>query len=117
QKGHPSAASDRAGAEAACATLGLSCAFFEASTVEELVAKAGTVGGEGSALILGSQALIINSIEPIVAAAPKTPIFAFSERPIAQGATAGLVADLSKLGSNLADMVVDALKNGKSIKD
>lgn len=117
QKDHPASAVDKAGVSASCAKLELTCEFFEGATAEELTAKASQISGAGAAIALGSQTLINNNAKQIVDAAPKTPVFAFSERPVADGATAGLVADNAKLGRRLADMVVDAVRNGKAVKD
>jgi putative ABC transport system substrate-binding protein len=117
QKGHPASAVDRKGAETGCKKLQLSCEFFEAADAKELIAKAASVKGDGVALALGSQSLINNEAKNVVAAAPTTPVFAFSERPIKDGATAGLVADNAKLGRKLAEMVLDAIRNGKPVRD
>lgn len=117
QKGHPAASGDREGTEAACAKFGLTCEVFEAESLDDLLAKAAQVSGEGQAIVLGSQTLINNNAAKIVAAAPKTPVFTFNERAIKGGATAGLVADLSKLGRQLADKVLAAVRDGKAIKD
>ncbi len=50
-----------------------------------------------------------------VANTTNTPMFAFAEKPVKSGAVVGMVADDVKLGSMLADSVVDVVINRKPV--
>ena len=73
--------------------------------------------GKVDIFIIGNAALAIDNTVSILAAAnrTRTPIFSFAEKPVKAGAVVGMVADDTKLGSMLADSVVDVVINGKPV--
>jgi putative ABC transport system substrate-binding protein len=59
--------------------------------------------------------LLIDNTKAIVESAGKVPTFAFGDASVKDGAIAGLVADVSKLGVLLADAINDVLVKKKPI--
>lgn len=117
EKGHPSAAIDQEGTKEVCDKLGLEYSDFAASSVDELSAAVKDNAGKASVFIIGSQALIIDNTQAVIAAAGDTPVLAYSSKPVSAGALGGFVADDVKLGTILAESLVQVLVEGKAIKD
>lgn len=117
EKGHPSAPIEEDETRAACSALGIAYHGKMCASVDELVSTVKEDQGKVSAFIIGTQALVFDNTTKIVDAAGKTPVFAYSEKPIKAGALGGYVADDETLGRMLASQVIDVLVKGKAIKD
>jgi putative ABC transport system substrate-binding protein len=70
-----------------------------------------------SVIIIGTQAMVFDNTGKIIDAAGKTPVFAYSEKPIKNGALGGYVADDEKLGRMIAEQVIEVLVKKKPMKD
>ena len=116
-KGNPSAVVDQSGTKEICSKLGIE--YYEAfcSSVEEAIEAVNQYKGKVSTVIVGNQAVIMDKTDKIVAAAGKTPVLAYSSKPVMIGALGGFVADDVKLGYMLAQSLVDVMVKGKAIKD
>jgi len=117
ETGHPSAAIDREGTKAVCDSLGLEYREVGVKSKEAAIAAVNTQGGGVSLVIIGNQAVVIDSAKDIVAAAGDTPVLSFSSGPVKDGALGGFVAEDEKLGYMLAESVAEVLINGKAVRD
>ena len=117
EKGHPSAIIDQEGTRSICKKLGL--AYHEAfvSSSDEVASALEKFNGEIDAVIIGNQAVVIDSAENIVQAAGSTPVLSYSSKPVKVGALGGFVADDHRLGKMLAESFADVMFNGKAVKD
>jgi len=115
EKGHPGSLIDQNETRAACSKIGLEYNGKMCTSVEDLVGTVKEKRKSVSAFIIGSEALIIDNTAKIIEAAGKTPVFAYSVKPIKAGAIAGYVADDEKLGYMLAESVIEVLVKGKKI--
>lgn len=116
ENGHPGSPIDRDGMARACANFKLKCDSVGVGSVDELKQAMADARGKFDAFVLGSQALLIDNAGTVVDIAGSTPVFAFSDSAVKNGALAGLVADDAKLGGLLADSLVDIVKNGKPVR-
>ncbi len=117
EKGHPGSPIDQHSTKVACKQFGVAYAEKFVSTKDEALAAAKSAQGKYSAIIIGNQALLLDLAKSIVAAAGNTPVLAYSNKPVKDGALGGFVADDGKLGYMLAKSVAAVLLKGKAIKD
>jgi putative ABC transport system substrate-binding protein len=117
EKGHPGAVIDQEGTREQCERFKLSYNEVVASNREQLVDGAKKLSGKVDIFIISNTALAMDNTVSLlpVANATKTPMFAFAEKPVKAGAVVGMVADDVKLGSMLADSVVDVVVKRKPI--
>jgi putative ABC transport system substrate-binding protein len=114
--GNPSAEIDRKETKAICSKIGLQYNEKVANNKEEAVAAVREHQGKVSMIIIGNQAVIIDSTKELISAAGKTPVVAYSSKPVKDGALGGFVADDETLGYMLAESVVDIIVKGKTIR-
>jgi putative tryptophan/tyrosine transport system substrate-binding protein len=117
EKGHPSAPIENDETKAACTALGITYNGKMCSSVDEILTAVKENKDKVSVFIIGTQALVFDNTPKIIDAAGKTPVFAYSEKPIKTGALGGYVANDELLGRMLAQSVIDVLIKGKAIKD
>jgi putative ABC transport system substrate-binding protein len=117
EKGHPSAPIEEDETKAACNALGIAYRGKMCSSVDEIISTVKENHNRVSAFIIGTQALVFDNTPKIIDAAGKTPCFAYSEKPIKNGALGGYVADDEALGKMLAASVIEVLVKGRAIKD
>ncbi len=117
EKGHPGSLIDQASTKQASKQFGVAYAEKICSSKEDALAAAKAAQGKHSAIIIGNQALLLDASKDIVAAAGKTPVLAYSNKPVKDGALGGFVADDTKLGHLLAKSVAEVLLKGKAVKD
>jgi putative tryptophan/tyrosine transport system substrate-binding protein len=115
--GNPSADVDRTETEAVCKKLGIAYNGVVCASVGEIEAAVNKYKSKVSAIIIGNQAEVMDYTQQIMAAAEKTPVVSYSNKPVKMGALGGFVADDVKLGGMLSESVVEVLKKGKAIKD
>ena len=101
-KEHPSAPIENEETKAGCATLKITYHGKMCSSVDEILTAVKENKDKVSAFIIGTQALVFDNTPKIIDAAGKTPVFAYSEKPIKSGALGGYVANDEKLGKMLA---------------
>ncbi len=116
EKEHPGGLVDRNGTRAACKKFGISyhetiCASLEEAT-HAVISYAGTV----DAVIIGNQARLFDNAVDIIVAAGKTPVLAYTRRPVYDGALSALSADDVKLGRMLGKSIIDVVIGKKPIK-
>jgi putative ABC transport system substrate-binding protein len=75
------------------------------------------LSGKVDIFIISNTGLVMDNTVSLLAVAnsTNTPMFAFAEKPVKAGAVVGMVADDVKLGSMLADSVVDVVVNRKPV--
>ena len=117
EKGHPSSVIDQEATKDIAAKLGIQYHEKFCASPAEATAAAQEYKSKVSAIIIGNQALLLDNTDKVVQAADKTPVLAYSEKPVKSGALGGFAADDEKLGYLLAQSVADVLKNGKAVKD
>ena len=112
EKGHPSAAIDARGTKEQADTRGMTLytRFFDSKRA--LLSETKQLKSKVDLFILGSQALIFDHAKEIVKSAGTVPVVTYAEKSIEGGAVLGLVPNDFKLGTMLADSVVDVLING-----
>ncbi len=117
QKGHPSAGIDTAETKEACQTEGIQYhEYFCTGDEDILSAVTGAKEKKADVIIIGNQALIIDSASIIAANAGNIPIFSYAEKPIKKkSALCGLVPDDEKLGRILADSLLKVVREGEKI--
>ena len=115
--GHPGSAIDRSGTKAICDTLSISYSEVGCTVREDVLNAVKDAQGRVSAIIYGTQALVFDNASETVPLAGKTPVLAYSIRPVKDGALCGLTADDHKLGAKLAQSIIDVLINKKKIRD
>lgn len=116
EEGHPGSPIDAGETEAAAPEMGLAAEVTSCSTLDDALEAIGGAPEDGS-IVIGSQALLMDSAGELVAAAGERPVFAYSEAPVEAGALAGVVADDSRLGNILGTMVAEVLAEGADIGD
>jgi putative tryptophan/tyrosine transport system substrate-binding protein len=112
---HSSFAVDKEGSEEACKQLKLRCTFHAVTTADEAKDIAARNPDGAKAFVLMNHGLLIDNTKAIVASAGKVPTFAFGDASVKDGAVAGLVADVGKLGVQLADAINDVLVKKKPV--
>jgi putative tryptophan/tyrosine transport system substrate-binding protein len=117
EKGHPGSLIDQEATRAICEKLNIQYNEAICGSEEETIAVVKEHKDKVSAMIIGSEALVIDLAGKIVAAAGKTPVFSYSSKPVKAGALGGFVADDGKLGEMLSASVIDVLVNGKAISE
>jgi putative ABC transport system substrate-binding protein len=115
--GNPSAPVDMEGTKKVCSKMGLSYNVKQCASKEAAIAAAKEAQGRYSVIIIGNQAVVIDSAKDIVAAAGKTPVVSYSSKPVKDGALGGFVADDEKLGFMLAQSLIEVLVKGKKISE
>ncbi|MCP4216917.1 MAG: hypothetical protein GY765_19860 [bacterium] len=116
EKGHPSSALDEKSTSTLCKIKNIKLKVTYCSSCDDILQAVNAHKDGVTAVIIGSQALMLDSTEAVVNAAGKTPVLAFNKKPIKSGALCGLAADDAKLGRMLAQSVVDVVVKGKAIK-
>ena len=117
EKGHPSGPIEAAKTKGITEELGLTYNHLEVENLDQLLETVKANVGQYDAMIMGTQAVLIDNAKVLVETAGATPVLAFSSKPVKDGALGGFVADDHKLGRMLADSLVDVLKNGKKIAE
>jgi putative ABC transport system substrate-binding protein len=117
EKGHPSAPIEEEETRAGCAALGFEYHGKQCTSVDEIIATVKDNRDKVSVIIIGTQAMVFDNTGKIIDAAGKTPVFAYSEKPIKNGALGGYVADDEKLGRMIAEEVIEVLVKKKPVKD
>lgn len=117
EEGHPSSAIDEEATKAITKKLGLAYNQKYCKSTSDIAAAVKEYKGKVSAIVIGNQALLLDNTESVVKAADKTPVLAYSAKPVKSGALGGFAADDEKLGIMLAESVVDVLKNGKAVNN
>lgn len=112
-KGNPSAIVDLEGTRRVCQKLGLGFRGVECASVDQALTAVKSIGNATTAVVIGNQSLLMDNTGQLVEAAGSTPVVAYSDRAVKQGALAGFVADDEKLGYLLAQAVADVMINGK----
>lgn len=98
--------------------LGISYKEFQTSNTEEQLAAIKKVRDTVDAIIFGSSTLSGVTIDRLLDAVGKTPIFSVSTRNIKQGKMLlGCIADDREINYMLAQSVVDVVIGGKAVKD
>lgn len=115
EKGHPSSPIEQNGTREACAKMGIDYSEKVCASAAEAAEAAAQFSGKVSAIVIGTQAELTLNTQKIADAAGKTPLLAFSSKPVKSGALGGVAANDAKLGRMLAHSVVDVLVKGKSI--
>jgi putative tryptophan/tyrosine transport system substrate-binding protein len=117
EKGHPGGIIDQKGTSEECKRLGIKYHDVSGATVGELVEGMRKLVGNVDLFILANNKLVLDNTTNFakVSQDAKIPMFAYSERPVHNGAAAGLVARNDFLGSLLAETVVDVIVKGKPI--
>jgi len=116
QDGHPTSGLIQAGTKAACESLKIAYADKTCKTKEDLLVGARDAESKGAVIIMGSQSLMMESGGAVVSQV-KVPAISYTEKPVTDGALCGVVADDTKLGTMLAEAVIDVVIKGKAIKD
>lgn len=120
QGSHPSAPIDTAETKAACEELGIAYQEVACETKTDALKAAKKLSGNVDLIVIGNQAVIMDSAKQILAVAlgSKTPVVSYSEKPIkSAGSICGLAPDDAKLGALLAQSLIDVLKNGKKVSE
>jgi putative tryptophan/tyrosine transport system substrate-binding protein len=117
EQGHPSGPIEQAGTRAECEKRGIEYKEVVASNLDDLLKKLNEVG-KVDLIILSNTRLIMDRIGAVLTVANKAkiPIFSFAEKPVKDGAVAGIAADDQKLGVMLAQSVVDVVEKGEPVK-
>lgn len=115
--GHPGSLIDRIGTKKVCEQLSISYSDVGCSTRADVVRAIKKTAGTVSAIIYGTQALVFDNAYETVPFAGNTPVFAYSAKPVKDGALCGLIADDSKLGTMLAQSIIDVLVHKKPISE
>jgi putative ABC transport system substrate-binding protein len=117
EKGHPSGPIEQAGTKAECAKRGIVYKEVVASDLDDLLNKVKAVG-KVDLFILSNTRLIMDRVSALLAISnqAKIPIFSFAEKPVKDGAVAGIAADDHKLGVMLAQSVVDVVVKDYPVK-
>lgn len=116
QDGHPTSGLIQAGTKAACESMKIACTDKMCKTKDDLLAGARDAESKGAVVLMGSQSLMMEN-GGAIAAQVKAPVISYTEKPVADGALCGVVADDNKLGAMLAESVIDVMVKGKAIKD
>lgn len=114
EDGHPGSAIDVSETQAAAAALEVQLRVVYGRTQDDLVAAAGSAGPD-EVIVLGIQALVMDSAEAVTRTAGDRVVFGLSEQAVERGALAGIVADDQKLGRQLGLMLVEHLIQGKPV--
>lgn len=117
EEGHPSTPLDRKGTKTACESIGVAYHDAACKSMEDIDTAVAEYKDKVSVMVIGNQALIMDNTKRILNNSGKTPVVAFSSKPVQDGALGGFVADNIKLGNMLAQSVADVLVNGKPIKE
>jgi putative tryptophan/tyrosine transport system substrate-binding protein len=116
EKGHPSGPIESAGTKEQCSHLGLTYREVLASNLNELVEGTRQMG-KVDLLIITNTRIVMDNVTSLlpIANANNIPLFSYAERPVQAGAVAGIAANDLKLGTMLAQSVVDVVVKGKPI--
>jgi len=109
EEGHPGSIIDREGTERACVKYSVSYSEIGCKTRADVMNAVRKCSGKVSAIIFGTQALVFDNASETVKLAGKTPVVAYSIKPVSDGALCGLTADDGKLGAILAQTIIDVL--------
>jgi putative ABC transport system substrate-binding protein len=117
EKGHPGGIIDQKATREECDRQGLAFRGVEGATVAELVQGIQNLAGKVDLIILGNNKLVLDNATNFarISQESKTPLFAYSQRPVQNGALAALVARNDVLGGLLAESVVDVVVRGKPV--
>jgi putative tryptophan/tyrosine transport system substrate-binding protein len=116
ERGHPSGPIEQAGTREQCQRLGIAYHEVVASDLKELLEGTKSLG-KVDLLILTNTKLVMDHVGSLlmVTNPARIPMFSFADLPVKAGAVAGIAADDLKLGSMLAQSVVDVVIHGKPI--
>lgn len=117
EKGHPSSLIDRTETREVCSKMNIQYNEKSCSSRQDIITTINSFKAKVSAIVLGTQVLIIDNTCNIVETSGKTPVLSYSSEPVKDGALCGFAADDVKLGRMLATSVADVLMRGKSFKE
>ncbi len=109
QKGHASTDVDREGTKAVCEKRGIEYHEKVCQIEADSIAAVNAFKDRVSAIIIGTNSINLDNSKAIVAAAGKTPVLAYTDKPVKSGALAGYVPDDAKRGQLLAESVYQVL--------
>lgn len=114
EAGHPSGPIEQKGTREECAKRGIAYHEVVASNVEQLTKGAKALVGKVDLFIITNTRLVMDNVTSLlfIANPAKIPVFSYAQHAVSRGAAAGLAADDKKLGSMLADSVVDVVVRG-----
>jgi putative tryptophan/tyrosine transport system substrate-binding protein len=117
EKGHPGGVIDEKATSDECRRFGLQYHDLARATVEEIVDGMQKLAGKVDLFILANNKLALDNTTKFarISFITKTPIFAYSDRPVHNGAVAALVARNDVLGNMLAESVVDVVVKGMPV--
>jgi putative ABC transport system substrate-binding protein len=117
ERGHPGALLDKQGTRRECEKRGIQYYEVEAGSVDELVAGAREIADKVDLFILAANSLVQDNTVSLLPVSnnTKTPMFAYSSKPVKHGAVAGIAARDEYLGTLLAESVADVVGKGKSV--
>jgi putative ABC transport system substrate-binding protein len=98
-----------------CAHLGLKYEDVVAPDLKKLVEQTGKLADKVDLLIISNSRLVSDNITSLlpIANAKKLPMFSYATEPVRKGVVAGIAANDQKLGTMLAESVVDVLVKGQ----
>lgn len=117
EKNHPSSIIDKIETIKECKKRNIRYTETACATKEEVIDAIISNRNKVNAIILGSQNLLLEMADEASKYTNKTPLLAYSSKPVKSGALGGFVADDHKLGRLLADSVYDVLYKNKNIKN
>jgi len=116
QKGHASTIVDRKGTQEACRKLNIKYYEVESESIEDSISAIEKLRGNISAVIIGTNNINVERTPLIIEAAQNLPVLAYTDKPVKNGALAGLAPNDRKRAKLLAESVYDVLIKGKPIK-
>jgi len=117
EEGHPGALVDRAGTKKAAQGYGIRYNEVGISNMQERLDAVNEWKDKVTAIVLANNSLVFDNTGPVVEAAGETPVLAYSDAAVKDGALCGFSANDEKLGEILAESIIDVFLNGKEIKD
>jgi putative tryptophan/tyrosine transport system substrate-binding protein len=117
QKGHASTLVDRRGTRKACREMGIEYNEVESASIDDSIAAIKAHKDKISAVIIGTNNINVERTPAIVEAAGDIPVLAYTDKPVKNGALAGLVPNDAKRARLLAESVYEVLVNKKPIKE
>lgn len=117
QKNHPGSHIDRQNTRKACEKMGLKYQERGCRVLQDVLNIIKQTHNNVDAIIIGNQGMLIDNALEITTKAGMTPVFAYTRRPVYDGALAGISANDIRLGRMLGESVIDVLINGKAIRD
>jgi putative ABC transport system substrate-binding protein len=117
EKGYPGGVIDEKATSEECQRQGIQYHDLARATVDEVIDGMQKLTGKVDLFILANNRLALDNATKFsrISLASKTPMFAYSDRSVHNGAVAALVARNDVLGNMLAESVVDVVVKGTPI--